>query len=119
MPRKPSTWRTARGLGYQSALAEWALARLDLGLGRPAEALARLAELAAAGPGKSHPFVKLVLRSRAGGGRPCAQASPPAAQAALLEFERFAREAAPSWALALVARCRGCPPATPRSATSS
>ena len=97
---------TARGLGYQSALAEWALARLDLGLGRPAEALARLAELAVAGPGKSHPFVKLVSSPdlveaavRAG------QAA--AAQAALLEFERFAREAAPPWALALVARCRG------------
>ena len=97
---------TARGLGYQSALAEWALARLDLGLGRPAEALARLAELAAAGPGKSHPFVKLVSAPelveaavRAG--------QPAAAQAALLEFERFARDAAPSWALALVARCRG------------
>ena len=97
---------TARGLGYQSALAEWALARLDLGLGRPAEALARLAELAVAGPGKSHPFVKLVSSPdlveaavRAG------QAA--AAQAALLEFERFAREAAPPWALALVPRCRG------------
>ena len=51
---------TARGLGYQSALAEWALARLDLGLGRPAEALARLAGLAAAGPGEGHPFVKVV-----------------------------------------------------------
>ena len=97
---------TARGLGYQSALAEWALARLDLGLGRPAEALTRLAELAVAGPGKSHPFVKLVSSPdlveaavRAG------QAA--AAQAALLEFERFAREAAPPWALALVPRCRG------------
>jgi len=32
---------------------------------------------------------------------------PAAAQAALLEFERFARETAPPWALALVARCRG------------
>jgi DNA-binding CsgD family transcriptional regulator len=97
---------TARGLGYQSALAEWALARLDLGLGRPAEALARLAELAAAGPGSSHPFVKLVSAPelveaavRAG--------QSAAAQGALLEFERFARDAAPPWALALVARCRG------------
>jgi DNA-binding CsgD family transcriptional regulator len=30
-----------------------------------------------------------------------------AAQAALVEFERFARETAPPWTLALVARCRG------------
>jgi DNA-binding CsgD family transcriptional regulator len=96
----------ARGLGYQSALAEWALARLDLGLGRPAEALTRLAGVAAAGPGHSHPFVKVVAAPelveaavRAG--------QTAIAQAALVEFERFARETAPPWALALVARCRG------------
>ena len=35
---------TARGLGYQAALADWALARLDLSLGKPEEALVRLAE---------------------------------------------------------------------------
>ena len=96
---------TARGLGYQSALAEWAIARLDLGLGQPAEALARLERLAAAGPGNGHPFVKIVsapdlveaaVRAKQAG----------TAQAALLEFERFARETAPPWALALVARCR-------------
>jgi DNA-binding CsgD family transcriptional regulator len=96
----------ARGLGYQSALAEWALGRLDLGLGRPAEALTRLAGVAAAGPGDSHPFVKVVSAPelveaavRAG--------QTATAQAALAEFERFARETAPPWALALVARCRG------------
>jgi DNA-binding CsgD family transcriptional regulator len=97
---------TARGLGYQAALADWALARLDLSLGKPEEALVRLAELAAAGPGESHPFVKLVSTPelveaavRAG--------QTGAAQAALVEFERFARETAPPWTLALVARCRG------------
>jgi DNA-binding CsgD family transcriptional regulator len=97
---------TARKLGYQSALAEWAIARLDLGLGQPAQALARLERLAAAGPGSGHPFVKVVsapelveaaVRTNQAG----------TAQAALLEFERFARETAPPWALALVARCRG------------
>jgi DNA-binding CsgD family transcriptional regulator len=97
---------SARGLAYQSALAQWALARLDLGLGRPQEALARLAELAAAGPGDSHPFVKLVsapelVEAAVRSGR------AGTAQAALIEFERFARETAPQWALALVARCRG------------
>ena len=96
----------ARGLGYQSALAEWALARLALGLGRPEEALARLTALAAAGPGDGHPFVKLVstpelVEAAVREGR------VPAAQSALIEFERFARETAPPWALALVARCRG------------
>ena len=59
---------TARGLGYQAALAEWALARLDLGLGRPAEALARLGELAAAGPGEQPSVREARLRSRAGRG---------------------------------------------------
>jgi DNA-binding CsgD family transcriptional regulator len=97
---------TARGLGYQMALAEWAIARLDLGLGQAAEALTRLERLAAAGPGSSHPFVKVVsapdlveaaVRTN----------QPGTAQAALLEFERFARETAPAWALAMVARCRG------------
>jgi DNA-binding CsgD family transcriptional regulator len=97
---------TARGLGYHAALAEWALARLDLGLGRPAEALTRLKRLAAAGPGSGHPFVKLVSAPE------LVEAAvrtnqPAAAQAALIEFERFARETAPPWALALVARCRG------------
>jgi DNA-binding CsgD family transcriptional regulator len=97
---------TARGLGYQAALADWALARLDLSLGRPEEALVRLSALAAAGPGEGHPFVRLVSTPelveaavRAG--------QPATAQAALVEFERFARETAPPWALALVARCRG------------
>jgi DNA-binding CsgD family transcriptional regulator len=97
---------TARGLGYHAALAEWALARLDLGLGRPAEALTRLTRLATAGPGSGHPFVKVVSAPE------LVEAAvrtnqPGTAQAALLEFERFARKTAPPWALALVARCRG------------
>ena len=46
---------TARGLGYQCSLAEWAVARLDLGMGRPAEALARLEGLADAGHGTATP----------------------------------------------------------------
>ena len=97
---------TARGLGYQAALAEWALARLDLSLGKPEEALVRLVELAAAGPGGSHPFVKLVSTPELV--EAAVRASQPAAaQAALGEFERFARETAPPWTLALVARCRG------------
>jgi hypothetical protein len=44
---------SARGLGYQAALADWALARLDLSLGKPEEALVRLTALAAAGPTRS------------------------------------------------------------------
>ena len=95
---------TARGLGYQSALAEWALARLELGLGLPSEALARLAGLAAAGPGEGHPFVKLISAPdlveaavRAG--------ETATAQAALAGFEPYSRDTEAPWALALVARC--------------
>ena len=49
----------ARGLGLQRAIAEWALGLLDLGLGRPAQALRRLARVEAAGPGLGHPFIAL------------------------------------------------------------
>jgi ATP/maltotriose-dependent transcriptional regulator MalT len=97
---------TARGLGYQAALANWALARLDLSLGQPKEALVRLAELAAAGPGEGHPFVKLVSTPELVEAAVHANETATA-QAALAEFERFAHQTAPPWTLALVARCRG------------
>ena len=45
----------SRGLGYQAALAEWALARLALGLGRSAEALALLEQIAKPGLGQDIP----------------------------------------------------------------
>ena len=96
----------SRGLGYQAALAQWAVARLDLGLGRSAEALVRLEQIATAGVGTGHPFVKLVstpdLVEAA-----VRVADTGRAQAALAGFERFTRETAPPWALALAARCRG------------
>jgi len=96
----------ARGLGYQAALAEWALARLELGLGRSAVALARLERIAAAGVGAGHPFIKLV--STADLVEAAVRVAETArAQTALAGFERFAQETAPPWALALAARCRG------------
>ena len=66
----------------------------------------RLVELAAAGPGEGHPFVKLVSTPELVEAAVRAH-EPATAQAALAEFERFARETAPPWTLALVARCRG------------
>jgi hypothetical protein len=51
---------TSRGLGYQSALARWALARLSLGYGRSADALEHLETIAAAVPGAGHPFIRLL-----------------------------------------------------------
>jgi ATP/maltotriose-dependent transcriptional regulator MalT len=97
---------SARGLGFQSALAEWALARLDLGMGRPNEAFGRLEAVAAAGPGASHPFVKVLatpdlIEAAVRAGR------TEGAQVALARLEQFTHAASPVWALALVARCRG------------
>jgi ATP/maltotriose-dependent transcriptional regulator MalT len=97
---------SARGLGFQSAFAEWALARLDLGMGRPNEAFGRLEALGAAGPGASHPFVKVLatpdlIEAAVRAGR------TEGAQVALARLEQFTHAASPGWALALVARCRG------------
>jgi len=48
-----------KGLGLSVAGATWALARLDLGLGRYDQAVDRLLGLARAGPGAGHPIVSL------------------------------------------------------------
>jgi DNA-binding CsgD family transcriptional regulator len=48
-----------RRLGLAVALATEALGLLDLGLGRPVEALDRFQAIAAAGPGEGHPFVAM------------------------------------------------------------
>jgi ATP/maltotriose-dependent transcriptional regulator MalT len=94
-----------RGLGLQGAIADWALALLDLGLGRPTECLQRLMRLSAAGPGASHPFIAFsampdLVESAVRAGR------PEDARPALAAFERFSGTAAPPWALGLLARCR-------------
>jgi ATP/maltotriose-dependent transcriptional regulator MalT len=98
---------STRGLGLQSAIAEWALALLDLGIGHAADAVSRLRALGTGGPGTSHPFIVLaatpdLVEAAVRAGR------PDVAQTALLALERFAeRGTAPVWALALRARCRG------------
>jgi DNA-binding CsgD family transcriptional regulator len=94
------------GLGLAAANASAALARLDLGLGRPAEALTRLEALVAAGPGSGHPLVALFATPD------LVEAALRAdrierAQTALAAFERWASAAALPWALAVLARCRG------------
>jgi len=48
-----------RGFGLAVARANWALAVLDLGAGRPDEALSRLRSVYAAGPGAGHPLISL------------------------------------------------------------
>jgi len=103
---------STRGLGLQRAIAEWALGLLDLGFGRPAQALRRLARVEAAGPGAGHPFIALcaapdLIESAVRAGR------PDDARAAWARLERFGGPEAPAWALPLVDRCRAllAPPA--------
>jgi DNA-binding CsgD family transcriptional regulator len=48
-----------RGIGLTNAMTAWALARLDLGLGRNDEALERLLALASAKPGQGHSVITM------------------------------------------------------------
>ena len=93
-----------RGLGLQRAIAEWALGLLDLGLGRPAQALRRLARVEAARPGLGHPFIALcaapdLIECAVRAGR------PDDARAAWSRLQRFGGHHAPAWASPLIARC--------------
>jgi DNA-binding NarL/FixJ family response regulator len=95
-----------RGLRLHAASASWALALLDLGLGRPAEALPRLEALTATSSGIKHPVIALLatpdlVEAAIRVGR------TETVQATLAGFERWAEHATPAWALALAPRCRG------------
>jgi DNA-binding CsgD family transcriptional regulator len=96
----------ARGLGLVATLAGYALATLELGLNRPAEALALLERLLAAGPGAGSPFFAVytvpdLVEAAVRGGRPEAATGPLAA------FEQLATMAGTAEPLAQLARCRG------------
>jgi DNA-binding CsgD family transcriptional regulator len=93
------------GDGVASSIAEWALALLDLGIGRPEDALGRLHSLSTAPPGLGHPFY--VLNSAPDLVEACVRTGRgEAAALAFSVLEDFAKPGAPSWALALAARCR-------------
>ena len=94
------------GLGLVAASASVALARLELGLGRPAEALDRLSALMSAGPGSGHPLVALLATPE------LVEAAVRSdlierAQPAFAVYEQWASAAALPWALAVMERCRG------------
>jgi DNA-binding CsgD family transcriptional regulator len=96
----------AHRLGPQAAIASWALALLDLTLGRPAEACQRLDTLARAGPGEGHQMVNVFAAAdlveaavRTG------QTAP--ARAALTRLESWTAHSGAPWASALVGRCHG------------
>jgi DNA-binding NarL/FixJ family response regulator len=95
----------AAGLGLANSLAEWAFALVDLSAGRADEAASRLGALAASPPGTSHPYI--VLMSTPDLVEACVRAGrDDEARAALAVIEGFAQPGAPTWALALAARCR-------------
>lgn len=93
------------GHGIACSIAEWAVALLELGKGRPEETAVRLARLAAAEAGVGHPFYVLssasdLVEAYVRTGRPAA------AQAAFAWLDAFAGHDGPIWARALAARCR-------------
>jgi DNA-binding CsgD family transcriptional regulator len=96
----------ARGLGLPAMLASFALGMLELGLGRPAEALGWFQRLLAAGPGAGSPFFAVytvpdLVEAAVRGGQAEAAAAPLAA------FEQLVTLAGTPDLLAQLARCRG------------
>jgi DNA-binding CsgD family transcriptional regulator len=92
----------ASGATVAPSVADWALSLLDLVEGRPKDVVTRF-EAAGAG---HHPYIALlstpdVVEACVRTGR------HEQARTAFAGLERFARPDAPSWALALAARCRG------------
>jgi len=95
----------ARGAGMAVAIAEWALAILGLGRGRPDEAITRLQALRDAPVGVGNPLV--VLISTPDLVEACVRCGRFAeALAANARLQDFAQPDAPTWALAAAARCR-------------
>ena len=93
------------GAGIANSIAEWALALLDLGMGRPDDAVGRLQSLSTGPPGIAHPFY--VLNSAPDLVEACVRTGrAEAAAQAFSVLEGFAEPGPPPWALALTARCR-------------
>jgi DNA-binding CsgD family transcriptional regulator len=99
------SYALGRGLGLPAALAQWALAFLDLADGRFAGATARLRALAGFGPGHGHRAIRHLATPhyveaavRTGDTR--------VARAAHADYDRWARAVRSPDDLALSARCR-------------
>ncbi|WP_406257032.1 LuxR C-terminal-related transcriptional regulator [Streptomyces chartreusis] len=99
------SYALARGLGLPAALAQWALAFLDLSSGRFAAAAARLRALAGFGPGHGHRAIRHLATPhyveaavRTGDTR--------VARVAHADYERWAGTVRSPDDLALSARCR-------------
>jgi DNA-binding NarL/FixJ family response regulator len=95
----------ARELGLPAMIAMLALGLLDLGAGRPAEALGQLTRMLAAPPGAGHPFfavfaVPELVEAAVRAGRPEVAAGP------LVAFTQLAEQSGAPAILAQLARCR-------------
>ncbi|MEQ4721391.1 AAA family ATPase [Nonomuraea sp. B19D2] len=92
-------------VGLRAGTAAYALAMLDLGLGRYAAAHERFTAITAAGPGAGHPTV--VWRSTPDRIEAAVGAGDPdVAKAALEAYERWSAHAGTPESRALLARCR-------------
>jgi DNA-binding CsgD family transcriptional regulator len=108
---------TALGVGVEPRMgpasggAGWALALLDLGFGRPQQALERLLPVSGGGPGIGHPV--MLLHSAGDLVEAAVRAEQPQVGRAALTgtrttpgFASWAAETAQPWALAVAARCQ-------------
>ncbi|MFD1828212.1 LuxR C-terminal-related transcriptional regulator [Streptomyces desertarenae] len=108
------------GLGVAATLAQWALARCDMGYGRPHEAAARLEPLVGSGPGEGPGAGRghFALQALAA---PClveaavAAGERTAARAALECFEKWTAVTADPMASVQLARCRALTAAPDRA----
>ncbi len=94
------------GVALQASRAAWALGRLELGLGRPAEALAHLEAVQHGGKGVSHPLVRLtsavdLVEAAARAGR------PETSHAAMEAFAGWAQASGSDWTRSALERMRG------------
>jgi DNA-binding CsgD family transcriptional regulator len=88
-----------------NSIAEWAIALLDLSRGRPEQTVTRLVALGEASPGFGHPLI--LIMSAADLVEAAVRTDRGAqARAAQARLDGFAQPGAPTWALALAARCR-------------
>jgi DNA-binding CsgD family transcriptional regulator len=96
---------TDRGLALPAASATWALAQLDLALGRWAEALVRLLALEEIRPGFGHPMVPLMTSwDRVEAAVRCGR--PDVAEQSVERFAAWAAAAQTGWATVVLEDCR-------------
>ena len=96
---------TERGLALPAASATWAIAQLELAMGRWEEALVRLLALEEIRPGFGHPLLPLMttwdrVESAVRVGR------PDVVERSITRFETWAHATAPPWTAVVLESCR-------------